>query len=133
MVCVPLRVEVREVEDRARAGHGHPLPFEHGDRRRQHEALDDDVRGPGDEAGHQPPAHRERPAPVLRALVKAWTDEEFRRKFLADPKAQFEEHLGTKLPDNLVMTAYQEDANHLCSSFNTYVRNSSLGWGCGVP
>lgn len=48
-----------------------------------------------------------------KIVAKAWTDEDFRRKFLADPKSQFEEHLGISLPDALVMTAHQEDANHL--------------------
>lgn len=43
----------------------------------------------------------------------AWQDEEFRRKFLADPKGQFEEKLGVKLPANLKITAHQEDENHL--------------------
>ena len=48
-----------------------------------------------------------------KIVARAWTDDDFREKFLADPKEQFEEHLGTKLPDALVMTAYAEDANHL--------------------
>ena len=48
-----------------------------------------------------------------KIIAKAWSDEEFHQKFLEDPKKQFEEHLGTKLPEDLVMTALQEDNNHL--------------------
>lgn len=48
-----------------------------------------------------------------KIIAKAWTDEAFRRKFLADPKAQFEEHLGTRLPETLQISAYQEDADSL--------------------
>jgi hypothetical protein len=48
-----------------------------------------------------------------KIVALAWKDDEFRAKFLADPKAQFEEKLGTKLPDSLVMTAHAEDENHL--------------------
>jgi hypothetical protein len=43
----------------------------------------------------------------------AWKDDEFRAKFPANPKAQFEEKLGTNLPASLVMTAPAEDENHL--------------------
>ena len=50
---------------------------------------------------------------IRRAVALAWKDDEFRAKFLADPKAQFEEKLGTKLPASLVMTAHAEDENHL--------------------
>ncbi|HEX5454143.1 MAG TPA: NHLP leader peptide family RiPP precursor [Stellaceae bacterium] len=48
-----------------------------------------------------------------KIVAHAWQDEEFRRKFLADPKGQFEEKLGVKLPVNLKITAHQEDENHL--------------------
>jgi hypothetical protein len=48
-----------------------------------------------------------------KIIALAWQDAEFRRKFLADPKAQFEQHLGTKLPDSLKITAHQEDENSL--------------------
>jgi hypothetical protein len=48
-----------------------------------------------------------------KIVALAWQDDEFCKKFLADPKAQFEEHLGTKLPDSLKITAHQEDSNHL--------------------
>jgi hypothetical protein len=40
-------------------------------------------------------------------------DDDFRQKFVADPKRQFEERLGTKLPAALKMSAWQEDENHL--------------------
>jgi hypothetical protein len=36
--------------------------------------------------------------PGSRAVALAWKDDEFRAKFLADPKAQFEEKLGTSCP-----------------------------------
>ncbi|WPL16512.1 NHLP leader peptide domain protein [Thiorhodovibrio winogradskyi] len=58
-------------------------------------------------------------APMSRAeleakiVARAWEDEEFHQKFLADPKAMFEDYMGTKLPESLVMTAHQEDADHL--------------------
>ncbi|WPL16508.1 NHLP leader peptide domain protein [Thiorhodovibrio winogradskyi] len=58
-------------------------------------------------------------APMSRAeleakiVARAWEDEEFHQKFLADPKAMFEDYMGAKLPASLVMTAHQEDADHL--------------------
>src|SRR5262249_20907011 len=48
-----------------------------------------------------------------RIVALAWKDDDFRRKFLADPKGQFEERLGTKLPASLKMTAHAEDENSL--------------------
>jgi len=48
-----------------------------------------------------------------KIVALAWQDEEFRRKFIADPKGQFEERLGTTLPASLTMTAHQEDENSL--------------------
>jgi hypothetical protein len=48
-----------------------------------------------------------------KIVARAWKDEGFRKAFLADPKKQFEERLGTKLPSNLTITAHAEDADHL--------------------
>jgi hypothetical protein len=48
-----------------------------------------------------------------RIVILAWKDDGFRKKFLADPKKEFEEKLGTRLPAALKMTAHQEDENHL--------------------
>jgi len=48
-----------------------------------------------------------------KIIVKAWEDEAFRSRFLADPKAVFEERLGIELPDALTITAHAEDAEHL--------------------
>lgn len=48
-----------------------------------------------------------------RIIARASEDDAFRRNFLADPKAMFEKHLGTKLPERVVMTAHEEDANTL--------------------
>jgi hypothetical protein len=48
-----------------------------------------------------------------KIVALAWKDDGFRRSFLADPKKQFEERLGTTLPASLKMTAHQEDADHL--------------------
>jgi hypothetical protein len=48
-----------------------------------------------------------------KIAVLAWKDEGFRKAFLADPKKQFEEKLGTKLPAELKITAWAEDDNHL--------------------
>lgn len=53
-------------------------------------------------------------APVSRReleekiIARAWRDEAFRQKFLADPKGQFEAELGTKLPESLTITAHEE-------------------------
>ncbi|BAI74516.1 nitrile hydratase (plasmid) [Azospirillum sp. B510] len=46
-----------------------------------------------------------------KIVARAWSDDDFKAKFLADPKAMFEEHLGTKLPASLVMTAHEETAD----------------------
>src|SRR6266536_2593827 len=48
-----------------------------------------------------------------KIVALAWKDDEFRKKFLADPKAQFEEKLGTKLPASLRITAHEENENSL--------------------
>jgi hypothetical protein len=48
-----------------------------------------------------------------KIVARAWEDEDFHKKFLADPKAMFEDYMGSKLPESLVMTAHQEDADHL--------------------
>src|SRR5262245_15111257 len=48
-----------------------------------------------------------------KIVALAWKDDDFRRKFLADPKGQFEEKLGTNLPPSLKMTAHAEDENSL--------------------
>lgn len=62
------------------------------------------------EAQTAPMTRRELEAKIV---ARAWEDEDFRRRFLANPKAMFEEYLGTKLPENLVMTAHEEDTNSL--------------------
>jgi hypothetical protein len=46
-----------------------------------------------------------------KIVARAWSDDDFKAKFLADPKAMFEEHLGTKLPETLTMTAHEETAD----------------------
>src|SRR5262245_20269054 len=48
-----------------------------------------------------------------KIVALAWQDDDFRRKFVADPKGQFEERLGTKLPASLKMTAHEENENSL--------------------
>jgi hypothetical protein len=60
----------------------------------------------------------EKPASQRRAIEEkivalAWKDDGFRKAFLADPKKQFEERLGVRLPAELKMTAWQEDENSL--------------------
>jgi len=58
-------------------------------------------------------------APLTRREIEAkivalaWQDDDFRRKFVADPKGQFEQRLGTKLPASLKMTAHEENENSL--------------------
>jgi hypothetical protein len=48
-----------------------------------------------------------------KIVALAWKDDAFRRAFLADPKKQFEERLGTKLPAGLKISAHQEDDHSL--------------------
>jgi hypothetical protein len=48
-----------------------------------------------------------------KIVALAWQDDEFRRKFVADPKGQFEQRLGTKLPASLRMTVHEEDESSL--------------------
>jgi hypothetical protein len=48
-----------------------------------------------------------------KIVARAWQDDEFRRQFVTDPKRQFEERLGFKLPDALRMTVHEEDENSL--------------------
>jgi hypothetical protein len=48
-----------------------------------------------------------------KIVALAWQDDDFRRKFVADPKGQFEARLGTKLPQSLRMTAHEENENSL--------------------
>ena len=48
-----------------------------------------------------------------KIVARAWTDDEFRRKFVADPKGQFEARLGTRLPDSLKMTVHEETPDSL--------------------
>ncbi|BAI74512.1 nitrile hydratase (plasmid) [Azospirillum sp. B510] len=48
-----------------------------------------------------------------KIVARAWSDEDFKAKFLADPKAMLEEHLGTRLPETLVIAAHEETADAL--------------------
>src|SRR5262245_62017027 len=48
-----------------------------------------------------------------KIVALAWQDDDFRRKFVADPKGQFEARLGTKLPASLKMTVHEENENSL--------------------
>jgi hypothetical protein len=48
-----------------------------------------------------------------KIVALAWQDDDFRRKFVTDPKGQFEARLGTKLPDSLKITVHEEDQNSL--------------------
>jgi hypothetical protein len=48
-----------------------------------------------------------------KIVALAWKDDGFRKRFLADPKREFETHLGTALPATLKISAYAEDDNHL--------------------
>ena len=61
--------------------------------------------------------NRKTVAPLTRKDIEAkivalaWQDDEFRRKFVADPKGQLEERLARKLPTSLKMTVHEEDEN----------------------
>jgi hypothetical protein len=48
-----------------------------------------------------------------KIVALAWKDEGFRKAFLADPKAAFEQRLGIALPAGVKMAAHAEDENHL--------------------
>jgi hypothetical protein len=48
-----------------------------------------------------------------KIVARAWTDDDFRQKFVADPKGQFEAHLGTKLPEPLKITVHEETPDSL--------------------
>src|SRR5947209_3033794 len=48
-----------------------------------------------------------------KIVALAWLDDSFRRKFVADPKGQFEERLDIKLPPSLKMTVHEENENSL--------------------
>jgi hypothetical protein len=61
-------------------------------------------------AGEPPLTRRDIEAKIV---ALAWQDDEFRRKFVADPKGQFEERLGTRLPASLKMTVHEEDETSL--------------------
>lgn len=47
----------------------------------------------------------------VEALIvkRAWSNEEFRQEFLADPKATIEKYGGQKLPEDLRILAHPED------------------------
>jgi hypothetical protein len=44
-------------------------------------------------------------------IKKAWTDEEFKQRFLSDPKAVIAEEIGETLPDNIEFEVLQETEN----------------------
>jgi hypothetical protein len=48
-----------------------------------------------------------------RIVALAWQDEDFRHAFVSDPKRQFEERLGVKLPESLRMTVHEESETSL--------------------
>jgi hypothetical protein len=48
-----------------------------------------------------------------KIVALAWQDDDFRRKFVADPKGQFEERLRIKLPPSLTMTVHEEAEDSL--------------------
>jgi len=48
------------------------------------------------------------------ALVqKCWKEPEFRKQVVGDPKGMLEKHLGRKLPEQVKIFIYEEDANTL--------------------
>jgi hypothetical protein len=61
-------------------------------------------------AARQPLARRDLETKIV---ALAWQDAEFRSKFVTDPKGQFEERLGTRLPASLKITVHEEDEHHL--------------------
>jgi hypothetical protein len=48
-----------------------------------------------------------------RLTKKAWEDDDFRRRFLADPKGMIAEFVGQSLPDSLSVSVHEEGAGNL--------------------
>lgn len=48
-----------------------------------------------------------------RLIEKCWKDPDFKKQVIANPKAMLEQHLGQKLPDQLKIFIYEEDASHI--------------------
>jgi len=48
-----------------------------------------------------------------KIVALAWQNDDFRRKFVADPKGQFEERLGAKMPADLKIKVHEENENSL--------------------
>jgi hypothetical protein len=48
-----------------------------------------------------------------KIVALAWQDDDFRRKFVADPKGQVEARIGTKLPESFKITVHEETDNSL--------------------
>jgi hypothetical protein len=46
-------------------------------------------------------------------IEKCWTDPEFKREVVKDPKGMLERHIGQKLPPNLKIFIHEEDAKTL--------------------
>ncbi|WP_449241163.1 NHLP leader peptide family RiPP precursor [Desulfoscipio gibsoniae] len=46
-----------------------------------------------------------------KLIKKAWTDSEFKKQLLADPKAAVEKEVGKALPENMVVKAVEETAD----------------------
>jgi hypothetical protein len=54
--------------------------------------------------------HRDMSEALIR---KCWKDPAFQKAIVNDPRGIFEKHLGQKLPPNLKIVIYEEDANTL--------------------
>jgi hypothetical protein len=46
-------------------------------------------------------------------IEKCWKDPEFKKQVVANPKAMLEQHLGQKLPEQVKIFIYEEDASHI--------------------
>jgi hypothetical protein len=49
-----------------------------------------------------------------RVVRRAWSDEGYRARLLADPKAALEEELGVALPERLQVQVVEESSDLLC-------------------
>lgn len=49
-----------------------------------------------------------------RVVRRAWADEAYRARLLADPKSALEEEIGAKLPDRLQVQVVEERPDLLC-------------------
>jgi hypothetical protein len=70
-----------------------------------------------------------------RVVHRAWSDPQFRKRLLDDPRAALGEELGFDVPESLTVSVVEEDPNHLCivipvdlSPISWEVATAMTGW-----